>query len=100
MLQRIVQGFQHVGNNGKARRLGTARTVRHAPCIQFSHTAKGRFSCAAIVDTQYEIKKPPAEVREEKKRGVEFPTHQKLNAAMERNPMMIRQNHMNGCLHC
>ena len=37
--------------------------------------AKEGFSRAAIEETKYLIKKPPAEVREEKERGVEFPRH-------------------------
>jgi hypothetical protein len=45
--------------------------------------AKGGFSRATIQETQQLIKKPRAEVREEKKRGVEFPRHQKVKAAME-----------------
>jgi len=44
--------------------------------LNMAKMAKGGFSRAAI-------KKPRAEVREEKKRGVEFPGRQKLKAAME-----------------
>jgi len=45
--------------------------------------AKGGFSHAAIEETQHLIKKPHPEVREEKKRGVEFPGHRKVKAAIE-----------------
>jgi len=45
--------------------------------------AKGGFSRAAIEETQQLIKKPRGEVREEKKRGVEFPRHNKIKAAIE-----------------
>ena len=37
--------------------------------------SKGGFSCAAIEGIQYHINTPPTEVREEKKRGVEFDGH-------------------------
>jgi len=60
--------------------------------------AKGGFSRAAVQETQQLIKKPRAEVREEKKRGVEFPGHKKVKATMERHPAMVYNNHMAGCL--
>ena len=62
--------------------------------------AKGGFSRAAVEETQYLIKKPRAEVREEKKRGVEFPGHNKVKAAIARHPAMLRQNQTHGCLPC
>jgi len=62
--------------------------------------AKKGFSRAAIKKTKYLIKKPHAEVREEKKRGVEFPGHNKVKAAIQRHPAMLRQNQMSGCLPC
>jgi len=62
--------------------------------------AKGGFSHTAIEDTQYLINKPRAEVREEKKRGVEFRAHRKLNAAMQRHTAMIRQKHTDRCRRC
>jgi hypothetical protein len=62
--------------------------------------ANGRFSCIAIVEAQQLIKKPRAEVREEKARGVDFPGHQKVKAAMERHPAMIYKNHTAGCVPC
>jgi len=62
--------------------------------------AKGGFSCAAIEETQHQIKKPHAEVREEKKRGVEFPEPKKGKAAMERHPAMVYKNHTAGWPPC
>jgi len=62
--------------------------------------AKGGFSRDAIEETQQQIKKPRAEVREEKKQGVEFPGHQMLKAAMERHPAMVYKNHTAGYLPC
>jgi len=62
--------------------------------------AKGGFLHAAIEQTQFLIKKPWAKVQEEKKRGVEFPARGKVNAAMERHPAMLRENHTDGCLFC
>jgi len=66
--------------------------------LSMAKMAKGGFSRAAIEETQYLMKKPRPKVREEKMRGVEFPGHNKVKAAIERNPAMLRQNHMPGCL--
>jgi hypothetical protein len=68
--------------------------------LNLGKMAKGGFSRAAIEETQYFIKKPCAEVRHEKKRGVEFPGHKKVKAAMECHLAMIRQNQLDGCLPC
>jgi len=54
--------------------------------------AKGGFSPAAMDEMQYLLKEPRAEVREEKKRGVVFPGHKKVKAAMKRHPAMLHQN--------
>ena len=51
--------------------------------LNMAKMAKSGFSRAAIEETQQLIKKPRAEVREEKKRGVEFPWHKKVKDAME-----------------
>ena len=40
------------------------------------------------------------EVREEKKRGVEFPGHKNVKTAMERHPAMLWENQTDGCLPC
>jgi hypothetical protein len=55
---------------------------------------------AAIEETKRLIKKPGAEVWEQTKRGVDFPRHQKVKAAMETHPAMGYQNHPAGCLPC
>jgi hypothetical protein len=68
--------------------------------LNMAKMAKGGISRAAIEETQQLIKKPRAEVREEKKRGVEFPGHNKVKAAIERHPAMFRENHTDGCLPC
>ena len=49
---------------------------------------------------QFLIKKHQASVREEKKRGVEFPAHNDVRAAMARHPAMLWENQMDGCLPC
>jgi hypothetical protein len=59
--------------------------------------AKGVLSYAAKEETQFLMKKPRAKVREDKKRGVEFPGHKNVVAAMERHPAMICQNHTDSC---
>jgi len=62
--------------------------------------AKGGFSGAAIEETQYLIKKPRAEVGEEKKRGVESSGHRQVKAAIERHPVMVYDNQTDGCRPC
>jgi len=66
--------------------------------LNMAKMAKEGFSRTTIEVMQYLTKKPRAEVREEKKRGVEFPGHKKVKAAMERPPAMIHQNDTDGCL--
>jgi hypothetical protein len=51
--------------------------------LNMAKMAKEGFSCAAIEETKYLIKKPRAEVREEKKWGVKFPGHKKVKAAIK-----------------
>jgi hypothetical protein len=68
--------------------------------LNMAKMAKEGFSRAAIEETKYLIKKPRAEVREEKKRGVEFPGHKKVKAAIQRHPAMLRHNQTPGCLPC
>ena len=68
--------------------------------LNMAKMAKGWFSRTAIEGTQQLIRKPHAEVREEKKRGVEFPGRNKVQAAIERHPAMVRENQMDGCLPC
>jgi len=46
--------------------------------LNMAGMAKGWFSRTTIAETQYLINKPQAEVRDEKKRGVEFPGHKKV----------------------
>jgi len=68
--------------------------------LNMAKMAKGGFSRAAIEETQQLIKKPCAEVREGKKRGVRFPGHNKVKVAIERHPAMVRENQKDGCLPC
>jgi len=68
--------------------------------LNMAKMAKEGFSRAAIEETKYLIKKPHAEVWEEKKRGVEFPGHEKVKAAIQRQPAMLCQNQTSGCLPC
>jgi len=68
--------------------------------LNMAKMAKESFSRAAIEETKYLIKKPHAEVREGNKRGVEFPGHNKVKAAIQRHPAMLRQNQTSGCLPC
>jgi len=68
--------------------------------LNMSKMAKGGLSQASLEETQQLIKKPGAQVREEKKRGVESPGHNKVKAAIERHLAMVRENEMDGCLPC
>jgi hypothetical protein len=68
--------------------------------LNMAKMAKEGFSRAAIEERQQLIKKPCAEVQEDKKRGGVFPGHNMVNAAMERHPAMVRENQMDGCLPC
>ena len=68
--------------------------------LNMAKMAKEGFSRAAIKETKYLIQKPRAEVREEKKRGVEFPGHNQVKAAIQRHLAMLRQNQTSGCLPC
>ena len=61
---------------------------------------KGGFSRAGIEETQELIMKTRAEIREEKKRGVDFPGHHMVKAVMERHLAMAYKNHTAGCLQC
>jgi hypothetical protein len=68
--------------------------------LNMAKMAKGGFSRATVEEMQYLIKKPRAEVREEKKQGVEFPLHNKVKAAIARHPAMLRENQIPSCLRC
>jgi len=68
--------------------------------LKMANMAKEGFSRAAIEETQQLIRKPPAEFRDEKKWGVEFPGHKKVKAAMGSHPAMVYRNHTAGCLPC
>jgi hypothetical protein len=57
-------------------------------------------SRAALAKRKYLIKKPPAEVREENKRGVEFPENTKMQAIIQRPPAMLGEKETCGCHAC
>jgi hypothetical protein len=68
--------------------------------LNMATMAKEGFSCTTIRGTMYLIMRPCTEDREEKKRGVQFPGHDKMKVAIQRHPAMLHQNHMSGCLPC
>jgi hypothetical protein len=68
--------------------------------LNMAKMAKEGLSRAAIEETKYRIKKPRAEVREEKLQGVDFPWHKKVKAAIQRHPAMLRYNQTSGSLPC
>jgi hypothetical protein len=68
--------------------------------LNMAKMAKEGFLRAAIKNTKYLLKKPHAEVQEEKKRGVQFPGHKKVKAAIQGHPAILRQNQTSSCLPC
>jgi len=68
--------------------------------LNMAKMAKGGFSRAAVEEPQYLIKKPRANVQEEKKRSVELSGNNQVKAAIARHPAMLRQNQTPGCLPC
>jgi hypothetical protein len=87
----------------------SATMARQGGCVQLEQSdmrlalnmaklAKEGFSHAAIEETKYLINKPHAKVQEVKKRGVEFPGHKKVKAAIQRHPATVRQNQTSGHL--
>jgi len=68
--------------------------------LNMAKMAKEEFSHTVIKETQKLIKTPVAQVREEKKRDVVFPGHNKVNSAIETNPAMVQENQTDGCLPC
>jgi hypothetical protein len=84
----------------------TAREGGHGQLEQYdmrramnmAKMAKAAFSCAAGEETQYQINKPHAEVREYETLGVVIPVQKDVNTVIERHPAMVRQNRMPGCV--
>jgi len=70
------------------------------PPLNIGKMANEGFSCSAIEETKYLIKKSLAEVRKEKMRGVNFPGHANVIATIETHPAMLCQNHTAGYLPC
>jgi len=66
--------------------------------LNMAKMAKWGVSRAAIEETQVLVKKPSAEVREEKMRGVEFQWHTNVKAAMERHQAILGETQTDGCL--
>jgi hypothetical protein len=62
--------------------------------LNMAKMAKGGFSRSAVEEIQYLIKKPRAEVREEKQQSSEFPGHHKVKAGIARNRAMLRQTRL------
>jgi len=60
--------------------------------LNTAEMAKGGFSRAVMEETQHQIKKPCAAVREENQWGVQFPRHSGVKAAIERHPAMVYEN--------
>jgi len=85
-----------------ARQGGRVQLEQSDMCLalNMAKMAKEGFSCAAIEETNYFFKKRRADVREEQKRAVEFPGHNKVKAGIQRQPAMLHQNQTSDCLPC
>ena len=68
--------------------------------LNMAKMAKGGVWHATIEETQLIIKTPRADVQVGTNRGVKFPGHNIVRAAMERHPAMLRENQTDGCLPC
>ena len=68
--------------------------------VNMAKMAKGGFSRSAIEEMQCLIMKPRAEVREQNNRGVKFPGHTHVPAAIETHQAILWENQMDGCLPC
>jgi len=68
--------------------------------LNMAKKAKEAFLRAAMEETHQLIKRPRAEVQEEKKRGVVFPGHDMVKAAIERHTAMVHENQTDGTLPC
>jgi len=79
----------------------TERLFAHMRLVSnMAKIGKWGFSRAAIEETQQLIKKPRTKVREEKKRGVQIPSHKQVKAAIASHPAMVSKYHIDGCLPC
>jgi len=58
------------------------------------------FSRTGTEELQHLINRLQVDVREERKRGVEFPGHRYVKATIEWHPAMVHENQMDGCLPC
>jgi len=68
--------------------------------MNMARMAKGELPHAAKEEFQHLIKNPPSKVREETKRGVAFPGHELVKAAIGRHPAMVQEYRTDGCLPC
>jgi hypothetical protein len=68
--------------------------------LNMVHMAKHGISRSGIEETTHLIKKPRAEIREEKRCGVECPGHRSVKAVIGKHPAMMYENQSDGCLPC
>jgi len=83
-----------------ARRSGTARTADMHIALNMAKSPKEGFCAPQWRKRNSRSKKLCAEVREEKKRGVEFPGHRMVMALIESHSAIVCENHTDGCLPC
>jgi hypothetical protein len=67
--------------------------------LHIAKIAKEEFLCPAIEDTQQPMKQPHTEIQEEMKRGVQFPGHKMVKAAIERHLAMVYKIKQPAALH-
>ena len=66
--------------------------------LNMAKMATRGYSHTPIQQMQYLMKKPHAEVREERKLSVEFPEHTNVKAAIEWHPAIVHEYQTDGCL--
>lgn len=80
------------------------RVQLEASDIRLAFNTKDKFLhglTADNIDETFEIiRKPRAELREEKRRGVEFEGYKNVKVVMKRHPAMDPENEQDGCLVC
>jgi len=89
----------------------SARTARQVGRVQLEQSdmrlatnmakmCKCQFSHTTIHETQYRIKNPDAEVREQMEWCIELPGYQQFNAVIARHQAIVCQNLIAGCPPC
>jgi len=85
-----------------ARQLGWVQQEQSDICVGLNMAQMATYRCwyAGILETQYRIKNPRANIREAVKPGVEFSGHSSVMSAIEQHHAIVCQNQMDSWLPC